>query len=149
VTLRPACAADAEAMAALHALAFDAPWSAHEIASLIGGPGGFALLVEDVDGLVGFVLCRVMLDEAEVLTIAVGPPSRRGGVGGALLAAAMSAARAAGGRAMVLEAAEDNAAALALYRGAGFAEVGRRCGYYPRPDNQAVDALVLRRDLNT
>ena len=136
-------------MAALHALAFDAPWSAHEIASLTAGPGGFALLAEGGDGLAGFILCRVIVGEAEVLTIAVSPQGRRRGVGGALLAAAMGAAQAAGGRAMFLEVAEDNAAAIALYRAAGFGEVGRRAGYYARPDNRAVDALVLRRDLNT
>ncbi|HEY0838393.1 MAG TPA: alanine acetyltransferase, partial [Azospirillum sp.] len=40
--------------------------------------------------------------------------------------------------------AEDNAAARALYAAAGFATVGRRPGYYKRPDGR-VAALVLRR----
>jgi ribosomal-protein-alanine N-acetyltransferase len=148
VKLRPAGAGDAEALAALHAQAFEAPWSAHEIASLIAGPGGFALLVES-EGLAGFILCRVMVDEAEVLTLAVAPRARRAGVARALLAAAKAAAQAGGAGALFLEVAEDNAAAIALYSADGFAEVGRRTAYYGRADGQAVDALVLRRELNT
>ena len=34
-----------------------------------------------------------------------------------------------------------------LYARAGFSEVGRRPGYYPRPAEQQASALVLRRDL--
>ena len=45
--------------------------------------------------------------------------------------------------------AADNAAAIALYRSAGFEPVGRRAAYYARPDGPAVDALVLRRTLNS
>ena len=48
----------------------------------------------------------------------------------------------------VLEVADDNAGAIALYSGAGFGRVGARRGYYPR-ETGAVDALVMRRDLNT
>jgi ribosomal-protein-alanine N-acetyltransferase len=48
---------------------------------------------------------------------------------------------------LFLEVAEDNAPARALYAQAGFEEVGRRKGYYARPQSAAVDALVLRRRL--
>jgi ribosomal-protein-alanine N-acetyltransferase len=48
---------------------------------------------------------------------------------------------------MHLEVAVDNAAALRLYRRAGFAEAGRRRGYYERPGGR-VDALVLTRVLH-
>ena len=48
-------------------------------------------------------------------------------------------------RELYLEVAEDNAAAQRLYRALGFATVGRRPGYYARPEIEAVDALTLRR----
>ena len=58
-------------------------------------------------------------------------------------------AQTAGAEAMFLEVAADNAAAIALYAGAGgFVRVGARPGYYPR-ETGAIDALVMRRDLNT
>ncbi|HRJ60809.1 MAG TPA: GNAT family N-acetyltransferase, partial [Azospirillaceae bacterium] len=86
---------------------------------------------------------RVVLDEAEILTICVDEVMRRRGLGGALLQAAHNAAAAAGATALYLEAATDNVSALALYRSAGFAEVGRRRGYYRR-DAEKIDALVMR-----
>ena len=43
--------------------------------------------------------------------------------------------------------AEDNAAAIALYRAAGFVEAGRRPGYYPRSDGPAAAALILTLDI--
>ena len=67
----------------------------------------------------------------------------------ALLAAAIGLAQESGAESMFLEVAEDNAAALALYAKAGFTEAGRRRGYYRRSGGTAVDARVLRLDLNS
>ncbi|HXQ14121.1 MAG TPA: GNAT family N-acetyltransferase [Caulobacteraceae bacterium] len=146
--LRPASRADADALAQAHASAFDAPWSAADILRFAEDPGGFALAVETGAGLAGFILCRVVAGEAEVLTLAVRPEHRRRGVARDLVeAAAALAARTAG--AMFLEVAEDNAAALALYAQTAFSRAGRRPGYYARPGAPAVDAIVMRRTLNS
>ncbi len=143
-----AATADAAAtLAGLHETAFDEPWSAADIASLLRSPGVFALngVVDGEDA--GFILCRVAADEAEVLTLAVAPEMRRRGVAGALLDQATVVAVAAGAKAMFLEVADDNPGAEALYRGRGFRQVGRRPGYFSRPGG-AVAALIMRRDLN-
>ncbi len=94
----------------------------------------------------GFMLLSLAADEAEVLTLAVAPDSRRHGRGAALLAAATEAAAARGAMTIHLEVAKDNEAARALYAKAGFREVGHRRGYYERPTGR-VDALRLARDL--
>ena len=146
--LRAAHASDAEILAAVHAQAFETAWGGLQIAGLITSPGGYAFAVEAPSGLAGFILCRVIADEAEILTLASAPAHRRQGVASALLRAAMDAAAARGAATMFLEVAADNGAAIGLYGGAGFAQVGLRRGYYQR-NNDAVDALVLRRDLNT
>jgi len=148
MTLRSASVDDTPAMAAAHATAFEAPWSAGEIASLMASPGAFAFLVADGDAAAGFILCRAIAGEAEVLTLAVRPEVRRRGVARALLEAAIARARVAGAASAFLEVAESNIAAIALYRGAGFAEVGRRRGYYAREGRPAEDALALRRELH-
>ena len=137
-----------EALAALHAQAFERPWSAAEIETLAAAPGALGLAAEDDGALFGFVLIRAVAGEAEVLTLAVDPAQRRQGLGRALMQAASSAAAGAGAEEIFLEVAEDNLAALALYTGAGFAPVGRRPAYYPRKTG-AVDAILLRARLNS
>ncbi|MET0336738.1 MAG: ribosomal protein S18-alanine N-acetyltransferase [Caulobacter sp.] len=141
--MKTALALDAGALAALHKAAFDAPWSEAELADLMED-GAFAL-VEDGQG---FILCRVVLDEAEILTIAVDPAARRLGLGRRLVLQAADQARQSGARSLFLEVAIDNLAAIGLYVATDFAQVGRRRGYYRRADGD-VDALVMRRDLNT
>lgn len=127
--------------ASLHAAAFPPAdrWGPDALALLLAMPGAFAQQIPDI----GFVLARVVADEAEILTLAVVPEARRQGHGAVLLAAAMAGAAARGARAMFLEVADSNEAARALYARAGFAPVGRRRRYYP----DGGDALVLRREL--
>ncbi|WP_048858098.1 GNAT family N-acetyltransferase, partial [Acidiphilium multivorum] len=67
---------------------------------------------------------------AEILTIGVAPPARRCGLARALLTVALAAARARGAETVFLEVEADNAAAIALYRAAGFIAAGRRRDYY-------------------
>lgn len=137
----------APALAALHRDAFDDPWSADDIATLLNSPGMFALSANCGGEIAGFILCRVAADEAEVLTLAVTPAMRRRGVATALLGQAMAAAMAYGAQAVFLEVATDNPGAQALYLAHGFGEVGRRPTYFSRPRG-AVAALIMRRDLN-
>jgi ribosomal-protein-alanine N-acetyltransferase len=131
----------ATALAALHAMAFADPWPASAFAALLSLPETRLDAVAD-----GFILTRLAADEAEILTLAVCPLGRRRGVGRRLVDTASAALAAEGATRLFLEVAEDNAAARALYAKAGFAEVGRRPGYYGRPSG-TVDALVLARDL--
>jgi len=130
-------------LAALHARAFDKPWSEAEIARLLENPTAYAILSQHEDG---FILAWAPGAQAEILTLAVAPEARRRGVGAGLTAAAMAAALARGAGEMILDVAEDNAPARALYQRLGFTELHRRRGYYAR-ENGAADALILRRPL--
>jgi ribosomal-protein-alanine N-acetyltransferase len=141
MSLRAAPAEDAAILAGLHAAAFDKPWSAGEIAALMTTPGVFALTVD----IQGFILCRSIAGEAEILTLAVVPAARRLGVGRALVEAAAGLAATQAAACLFLEVAHDNVAALALYAAAGFERVGLRKGYYL----SGADAVVMRRALNT
>ncbi|HEV7227655.1 GNAT family N-acetyltransferase [Brevundimonas sp.] len=129
---------DVEALAAIHAEAFDAPWSAVALKAFIERPG--VVLRVEADG---FALLQVAGDEAEVLTLAVRPAARRRGVARRLMRAAAAGAAAQGAARIFLEVAEDNAAARGLYAGLGFERAGRRPCYYARPDGAPVDALLL------
>ncbi len=129
-------------LAALHAKAFDRPWDAATFEGLLAQDGVVAFERDR-----GFVLVRVVADEAEILTLAVEPPARRRGLGRTLVEGAAELAHGLGAEKLHLEVAEDNAAAIALYRAAGFVEAGRRPGYYPRSDGPAAAALILTLDI--
>jgi ribosomal-protein-alanine N-acetyltransferase len=134
-----------EALAALHARCFTSPrpWSADEFAALLREPAVFLL-----GGAHGFALGRVLADEAELLTIAVAPEARGRGLGHRLMEAFEAEAARRGATRAFLEVAEDNDAALRLYRARGYGESGRRRGYYRRHPGPAADALVMARDLS-
>lgn len=129
--------AHAVALSAIHASAApDDWWTPNVFALQLGLPGAFGLI--DPDG--AFILLRVVAGEAEVLMLATAPEARRQRRAARLLHAARCRAAAAGASTLVLEVAVGNAAALALYAGAGLVPVGRRARYYRNGD----DALILR-----
>ena len=143
-------------LARLHQACFDDPWSRADLAHLLALPGGFGLLARlfernlaGLDGMrgVGFALCRVVRDEGELLSIGVGPAYRRRAIGATLLKESMERCRRAGAVSMFLEVATDNVSAQLLYRTFGFGEVGRRDGYYLRPDGSRVSAYTMRCEL--
>ena len=148
--LRPVGLEACFTLADLHDRAFDRPWSAEEFETLLKGPGVFAVLGEagEPGEAKGFILCRAIAGEAEILTVAVDPAARRRGWGAALVEMAAGIAAETGSEALFLEVAADNTAAIALYAATGFAKVGLRKGYYPHPDG-ARDAVVMRRALNS
>ena len=141
---RPLRTADLADAARLHAAGFaDEPWDAAQFALLLATPGCLGLALERDGALAGVLLLRQAGDEAEVLTLAVAPASRRRGLGAELLRAGLATLAARGVRRCFLEVGDDNAAALALYRSLGWRQVGRRRQYYRR----GADALVLSLDL--
>jgi ribosomal-protein-alanine N-acetyltransferase len=140
-SLYRATLADIDVMAAIHARAFpkaDA-WSRDVFSLQLALPNVVGLLHASA----GLILVRVAADEAEILTLAVDPVARRGGVGAGLLREAIILVAAMGIRAVFLEVSVVNIAARGLYSRAGFIQVGRRPHYYS--DNS--DALVLRLEL--
>lgn len=125
-------------LAQIHAEAFDSAWDEAAFAALLGTPGVFAL-GDDA----GFILIRVVLDEAEILTVAVRPALRRQGIGARLVAQAIVESAARGAERMFLEVAQSNNAAQLLYKSAGFEQVGRRKAYYTLSDGTKEDALMM------
>lgn len=139
--LVPAGPEHAPALEVIHAAAFPPAeaWSADAMAEQLMLPGCFGLIQPEG----GMIIMRVVLDEAEVLTLAVAPCAQRRGLGWRLLQAGLDQAVAAGATTCFLEVSVTNSAASGLYRSVGFVQVGRRTAYYP----DGADALVMRLDL--
>ena len=132
-------------LAVLYAAAFPQSrgWTPDEFRHLISQPG--AILT--CDGTAGFALGRIIVDEAELLTLAVAPKARRAGIGRRLLSGFVTDARKQGANRAFLEVAADNQAALALYTQSGWRESGRRLAYYARDPGPACDAILFTKHL--
>ncbi len=97
---------------------------------------------------VGLVIALAVGSEAEILTLGVLPKFRRRGIAARLLASVADRLNGAGCPRLLLEVAEDNEAARALYGKLGFAEIGRRPSYYRRGAGAVAGAIVLARALD-
>jgi len=146
--IRIAATSDLGALATLHARSFpDESWSITSLATLVAAPSSFCLIIgEEASGPLGFLLGQAVAGEAEVVTFAVDPTERGRGLGARLLAAALATAGTLGALDIYLEVAADNFAARGLYGRAGFVEVGRRQGYYRRPQG-TMDAVIMKRGI--
>ena len=138
--IRPATSADVPAILALErACSSAAHWSDAQY-QLVFDPGATPrlLLVAEESSIAGFIMVRTLGPEWEIENVAVAPDFRGRGIGRALVCAAIEGARSLNAEAVFLEVRASNAAARALYARCGFAETGRRSGYYSHPDEDAV-----------
>lgn len=143
--IRPARSADPPRLAQLEAECFSDPWSEDGFRELLAAAGGLVLVAEDSRGeVVGYLAVRRVLDESEILNLAVAVPWRRRGIGRALLEGAVEELRGHGIRQVYLEVRESNVAAQRLYGGLGFRQIGQRPNYYRSPrENGLVLCLTL------
>lgn len=133
---------DAAAIAALHTASFQRGWGEDEIHRLLIDKAVVAHRATIGGTLVGFIVSRGAADQAEILSVAVAPARRGRGFARPLLDLHLRRLAGLGSRHVFLEVGQNNVPARALYKRAGFYEVGQRQGYY-----QGGAALVLRRDL--
>ncbi|WP_428032310.1 GNAT family N-acetyltransferase [Ancylobacter sp.] len=149
VALRPFRAADADALARIHAQSFRIGWDAAEFERLIANRLSRGMVATDgpTGAPVGFILLSGVAPEMEILSIAVDGRRRGTGIGLALVQAAFGTLAAEGYRTVFLEVEDGNAAALRLYARTGFREIGRRPGYYRDKAGAPVAAVTMRRDI--
>lgn len=147
LVLQPLGPLDLAVAAAVHAGCFESAWNEAAMAEILAMPGSFGALALVGDQPVGLVIALAVGTEAEILTLAVLPKFRRRGMAGRLLAWVADRLSAAGCQRLLLEVAEDNAAARALYGKLGFDQIGRRPSYYRRLAGTAA-AMVLARTLD-
>lgn len=122
--------------------AFGEAWTRSQCQGILDLPRVWLTIARHDGAAAGFALSRIVADEAELLLLAVRPTFRRRGIGSKLIERTLAVAIGAGARRLHLEVRDGNAA-LGLYVRSGFAEVGRRRGYYRGTHGQLFDALSL------
>lgn len=131
MTLRRATLDNLPELLAIDSACFASPWAEASWRAELEH-GSLVLLAEPPT--LGLACATILVDACELRRIAVMPDARGRGLGRDLLFAVIAHARAIGCDRVELEVADDNVAALHLYRAAGFAEVGRRPRYYHHAD---------------
>ena len=125
---------------------FGEAWNAGQCLGIMSLPDVWLSFAEAGDRTVGFALSRLLMDEAELLLLAVEPDARGHGVGRALIERTVEIATGKGAHRLLLEVRDGNQA-LDLYQGSGFSEIGRRRDYYRGSDGTTRDALTLARPI--
>ena len=121
--------------------AYAYPWTERHFQDSLRG-GHSCWIAQARQDLCGYGLLLIAAGECQVLNLCIAPAFQRQGLGRRLMRHLMATAWRQGAERILLEARVGNQAAIRLYRGLGFAEVGRRKGYYPA-DTGREDALVF------
>ncbi len=149
-TLREGDEGDIDALMQVMTNAFDPlfgeAWNTGQCLGILSLPDVWLSFAEQDDRTVGFALSRLLMDEAELLLLAVEPHARGAGVGRALIERTAEIAAGKGAHRLLLEVRDGNQA-FDLYSEAGFGEIGRRRDYYRGLDGTTRDALTLARPI--
>ncbi|MBR6406140.1 MAG: ribosomal protein S18-alanine N-acetyltransferase [Lachnospiraceae bacterium] len=136
--VRAASPEDLPVLSKIEKACFSDPWSVVLIRECLDNPSLYRLYAaEDEEGVFGYSVMSLVLDEAGIDNLAVLPGHRRSGAGSALLSQMLSDARMLSAESAVLEVRESNTPAIALYERFGFQQVGFRKNYYENPTEGA------------
>ncbi|MDD2699973.1 MAG: ribosomal protein S18-alanine N-acetyltransferase [Sideroxydans sp.] len=144
--LRDMTEADLDAVLAIERVVHAHPWTLGNFSDALRSGYLCKVFETEAGELIGYALMMLAVDEAELLDIAIASSQQRKGMGKQLLHEMLALARRKEMRRMVLEVRASNAPALALYRSAGFSDIGLRRDYYPAHSGRE-DAILMGRGL--
>ena len=132
------------AVAELEKLCFGtAAWSEKSVASELTNELSLWLVAVEDGRLAGYVGSQTVIDETDMMNVAVHPDFRRRGIGEKLILELVEALKEKESRCLTLEVRASNEPAIGLYEKLGFQQAGRRKNYYRNPRE---DALILRKE---
>ncbi|HEM5133693.1 TPA: ribosomal protein S18-alanine N-acetyltransferase [Streptococcus suis] len=125
-------------LAVMQSVYEQSPWTVEQIESSMSSQDEDYYLAYEGQELVGFLAVQTVLDEMEILQIAVKTDFQRLGIASQLMAAVMD-----WDGDIFLEVRESNSAAQALYTRQHFTKIGKRKDYYRNP---VEDAVLMKRE---
>ena len=136
---------DLEAVLEIERLSNPFPWTEQNFIDCLRRDY-YCLIQIHSDGVSGFAIQSIALDEAHLLNIGVSSNKRRQGLGSDLLEKIIYASETMGSNKIFLEVRVSNAAATNLYLDFGFKQIGVRKDYYRLPEGKE-DALLMSKSL--
>ena len=135
--------ADIEQLAELEKICFSDPWSVQAFQYELNNPLSLWLVAVEGNTVAGYVGSQTVIDESDMMNIAVHPDFRRQKIAEKLIQNLIPMLDARQSKSLTLEVRVSNAPAIKLYEKLGFIQVGRRPGYYRNPRE---DAYILRKE---
>ena len=117
-------------------------WSETEFSAMLSASNALSVTCD-----AGFAVGQVIVDEAELFLIMTKPEHRKQGVGHRILATFEQQAFQNAVRRIILEVADTNEAARALYSANGYQQIAVRKNYYTFPNGSHADAIVMEKYL--
>ena len=130
-------------VAALEKICFSDPWSEKSVASELENKLAYWLVAMEGETVAGYIGSQTVMEETDMMNVAVHPDYRRKGVAEALVTALVEALKERGSHCLTLEVRASNEPAKALYEKLVFSQIGKRPNYYRNPRE---DALILRKE---
>ena len=141
LTIRKAEAEDAEIIAALEQVCFEAPWGFQDVVDDVRDNRLSTYIVAEVDGVIaGYIGFWAVAGECQINNVAVAPQHRRSRIGSYMLHTTIEACREAGIDLFTLEVRSGNDPAIRLYEKFGFRRDATRRGYY---QDNGEDAILM------
>lgn len=134
------------AIAALERACFTDPWSESSVATELDNPLSLWLVAESFGEVIAYIGSQTVLDEADMMNLAVAPMYRRQGIAELLVNTLCDYLRNNCVATLSLEVRQTNAPAIALYEKLGFTLAGVRPNYYFKPRE---NALIMKKKLET
>ena len=138
LTVRNMVETDLDAIAKLEAATFTDAWTAKSIYDTFCQKQAFIVTAENEGKVAGYCIVYFVLDEGEIVRIAVDETVRRQGVGRRILDYACECCKKENVKRLLLDVRESNASARSFYEQYGFLVDGMRKNFYEKPNENAV-----------
>ena len=143
--IREMCAADTKAAAMIEKELFTDAWTEQGFIDSLKEPTALFLAAEGEDGsLQGYIGAYYVLDDAEIVNVAVTKSCQGQGIGLSLVHEMLTRLREKKVETVVLEVRIGNAPARHVYEKAGFEAIGIRKDFYELPRE---DAMIMKKDI--
>lgn len=133
IKIRYAMEGDLDAIAALESAIFSDAWSKKAIAESLAQDYVTILTAVEEENVCGYLICYRMINEGNIVRVAVDPSIRRKGIGRKLMEEILIKGEEMGLTEYSLEVRVSNEPAISLYTDFGFVSEGIRKNYYTEP----------------